>query len=224
MTLPPPGDTVSLPLVAHCWGRVGVYGDGSCPELVEHVHCRNCPVFAAGGRRLFDRPAPPGYRAEWTARAAAPADPPAGASDPVVLFRVGPEWLGLAVAHAVEVAPDRPARRLPHHPPDGLLLGLVNVRGELLPAVSLSHLLKLDAAPAADPAKRRLLVADGGGGRWVFPADEVADVRHLRRADRQPPPSTAAGGLTAGVVPCDGRAVGLLDGPRLFAELGRRVR
>ena len=221
---PPAGDAVALPLVANCWTRIGVYGDQSCPELAGHVHCRNCPVFAAGGRRLFDRPPPAGYLREWTDRAAAPPAPPAGDTLPVVVFRVGPEWLALDVSRAVEVAPHRPPRRLPHHPPDGLLAGLVSVRGELLPAVSLAHLLKLDPAPAGDPAKRRLLVAEGDGGRWVFPTDEVADVRHVRRADRQPPPATAAGGLAAGVFPWDDRAVGHLDAGRLFAELARRVR
>ena len=30
-----------------CWNRIGVLGDGSCPRLAEHIHCRNCPVHAA---------------------------------------------------------------------------------------------------------------------------------------------------------------------------------
>jgi chemotaxis-related protein WspD len=223
MTLPP-GEAVPLPLVAHCWNRIGVYGDRTCPELTAHVHCRNCPVFAAGGRRLFDRPPPPGYLAEWTARAAAPDPPPAGDTAAVVLFRVAAEWLALDVAQAVEVAAFRPVRRLPHHPADGLVSGLVNIRGELQLAVSLVHLLKLDPAPAGDPARRRLVVADGGSGRWVFPADEVADVRHVPAADRRPPPDTAAGGFARGVFPWGNRMVGHLDGPRVFAELARRVR
>jgi chemotaxis-related protein WspD len=222
----PPGETVVLPLVANCWQRIGVYGDQSCPELAVHTHCRNCPVFAAAGRRLFDRPPPPGYVAEWTARVAEPDPPPDGDTLPVVLFRVGPEWLALDVGHAVEVAPHRPVRRLPHHPPDGLVAGLVNIRGELHLAVSLARLLGLDAAPAGDPARRRLLVAAGAGGRWVFPADEVQGVRHVRRADRRPPPDTvtAATAFTGGVFAWDGRAVGHLDAGRLFAELARRVR
>ena len=31
-----------------CWNRIGISGDRSCPELVQHVLCRNCPVFEAG--------------------------------------------------------------------------------------------------------------------------------------------------------------------------------
>ena len=29
-----------------CWNRIGVHGDKSCPLLDEHVHCRNCAVYA----------------------------------------------------------------------------------------------------------------------------------------------------------------------------------
>ena len=74
----PPGggpmtaDSVVLPLVAYCWNRIGVRGDRSCPELAKHTHCRNCPVFAAAGRRFLDAPSPAGYLDEWTDRLAAP--------------------------------------------------------------------------------------------------------------------------------------------------------
>jgi len=35
-----------------CWRRIGVSGDRSCPELAQHVHCRNCPVYAGAAQRL----------------------------------------------------------------------------------------------------------------------------------------------------------------------------
>ncbi|WP_233237774.1 chemotaxis protein CheW [Bordetella sp. LUAb4] len=38
-----------------CWNRIGVQGDMSCPRLREHIHCRNCPVYATAARRLLDR-------------------------------------------------------------------------------------------------------------------------------------------------------------------------
>ena len=55
----------SRPGVGDCWNRIGVNGDRTCPELEEHVHCRNCPVFAGAARGFFDRRAPEGYLAEW---------------------------------------------------------------------------------------------------------------------------------------------------------------
>jgi hypothetical protein len=48
-----------------CWNRIGVRGDASCPELAEHAHCRNCPVFATAALALLDRELPAGYAAEW---------------------------------------------------------------------------------------------------------------------------------------------------------------
>jgi len=38
-----------------CWNRIGIRGDMSCPRLREHIHCRNCPVYATAARRLLDR-------------------------------------------------------------------------------------------------------------------------------------------------------------------------
>lgn len=219
------GDTVVLPTVAHCWNRIGVHGDRSCPELAEHIHCRNCPVYAAGGLRLYDRRPPADYLAEWTDRIAAPDPPPPGDTLPVVLFRVGPEWLALDVKHTVEVAPARTVRRVPHQN-GGLLAGLVNIRGELQLAVSLRHLLGLDPAPEEPPTARHL-VAEHDGARWVLPVDEVFDIRHTRAADLGPVPDTvslAAATLTRGVFRWDDRAVGHLDPDRLFAALKRGFR
>lgn len=34
-------------------------GDRSCLQLSEVKHCRNCPVYAAAGRALLERPIPP---------------------------------------------------------------------------------------------------------------------------------------------------------------------
>ncbi|MFO6078862.1 hypothetical protein ACLBUY_12210, partial [Pseudomonas aeruginosa] len=41
--------------VDDCWNRIGVHGDKSCERLAEHVHCRNCEVYAAAATYLLDR-------------------------------------------------------------------------------------------------------------------------------------------------------------------------
>src|SRR2546423_6970639 len=87
---PGPGD------IRACWLEIGLYGDGSCPELQKHIHCRNCPVYSSAGVRLLDRPLPEGYRGEWTAHFAREKQkqiPPARTS--AVIFRVHSEWLAL---------------------------------------------------------------------------------------------------------------------------------
>ena len=59
-----------------CWNRIGTAGDQSCPELIEAIHCRNCPVYATAARDFFERSAPTGYLEEWTRILAAPLTPP----------------------------------------------------------------------------------------------------------------------------------------------------
>lgn len=220
--------TVLVPRVPGCWNRIGVSGDRSCPELPAHIHCRNCPVFAAGGAVLFDREPPDGYADEWADRIAAADTPPPVDTIPVVLFRVAAEWLALDVAHTVEVAPVRTVRRVPHQS-DQVLAGLVNIRGELQLAVSLKHLLGIADAPeaAADAGRRRLLLAEKNGARWVFLADAVDDILHFPAADLGRVPATVAAGpaaFTRGVFRWEDKAVGYLDPDRVFAALRRSFR
>lgn len=220
-------DTVGVPKAPGCWNRIGVNGDHSCPELVPHTHCRNCPVFSAAGQALYDRPPPAGYADEWADRIAAADPPPPPRTVPVVLFRVGAEWLALDVAHTVEVAPVRTVRRVPHQT-DRVLAGLVNVRGELQLAVSLRTLLGIEDGPAETPVGReRMILVEKDGSRWVFLADAVDDIRHIPVTAVGKVPATVAAGpaaFTRGVFVRDGVAVGYLDPDRLFAALRRSFR
>ncbi len=220
--------THTLPLIADCWNAIGVQGDRSCPRLVEAVHCRNCPVYADAGRALFDRSPPEGYAAEWADRLAAPEPPRAGATHPVVLFRVGEEWYALDVRVAVEVAPRRPVRRVPHQS-DRVLAGLVNIRGELQLAVSLPHLLGTSDAPAdaTGGVSARLLVIEQAGARWVLVVDAVEDLHYAPAEALTGLPATVAVGgrvFTRSVFAWAGRSVGYLDADRLFAALRRTFR
>ena len=52
--------------MADCWQQIGVWGNGSCGELKTHLHCRNCPTYAAAAMRLLDARPPADYRREWT--------------------------------------------------------------------------------------------------------------------------------------------------------------
>jgi chemotaxis-related protein WspD len=214
-----------------CWNRIGVFGDRSCPELTRVVHCHNCPVFAAAGRRFLDAPPPPGYLEQWADRLAEPEEEDAGERLGVLVFRIGGEWLALPVDVLVEVTAPRPIHRVPFR--GGLLAGLVNVRGELHLAVRMDQLLGIrDAPPAADgagprPGPPRLLVVRRGADTWVFPADEVDGVHRFPAAELAGVPPTlgrAAARFARGVFRHDGRAVGYLDETRLFEALRAKVR
>src|SRR5262245_38897595 len=207
-----------------CWNRIGVRGDRSCPELQALVHCHNCPVFAAAGRRFLDAPSPPGYLDEWRERLAAPPEEAAGDLVSALVFRVGEEWLALPIAVVVEVTGLRPLHRVPFRA--GLLAGLVNIRGELHLCVRLDQLLGLASADGA-PARRRLVVVRREAAGWVFPVDEVDRVHRFPTSDLTDVPATvgrAVARFSRGVFPWQGRAVGYLDDGRLFEALRARIR
>jgi len=217
-------------LIDPCWNRIGVHGDASCAELAVHVHCRNCPVYSRGALALLDRARV--HDLEETARlfAADKQDVARGANS-AFLFRVGGEWLGIATSALDEVADLRAIHSLPHRR-SGVVLGLANVRGELLVCVSLAQLLGIEplAAEAGPRARRqalrRLLVVRERGMRIAFPVDEVHGTHRHDDAELKPAPSTVAratASYSRAVLPWEGHAVGLLDEELLFHSLNRNL-
>jgi chemotaxis-related protein WspD len=79
-----------------CWNAIGVSGDRSCAELLEMIHCRNCPVYAQAGRSLLEREIPANYQLEWATSVAEEKTEPAAGTLSVVIFRLGQEWLALS--------------------------------------------------------------------------------------------------------------------------------
>jgi chemotaxis-related protein WspD len=213
-----------------CWNKVGVWGDGLCPELVQHVHCRNCPVYSEAAATLLEGELPSGYVEEWTKHFAEKehGDEPDGHT--VVLFRIGAEWLSLPTAVCKEVASLRTIHSLPHRH-DGVVLGLVNVRGELLICVSLGEVLGLEGpVESAGEGRRgkhgRLLVIRREGSEFVFQADEVHGIHRVLPRDVRAVPATVAGAAatyTKAMVAWRDKAVGCLDDQLLFYMLNRSV-
>jgi chemotaxis-related protein WspD len=213
-------------LVDDCWNRIGVNGDRSCPELEEHVHCRNCPVFARAARGFFDRRAPEGYLAEWSELLGRPADKESVDDSALLVFRLGGEWLALSLSVVAEVTALRPVHRVPHRT-NRVFSGLVSLRGQLQLCVSLHGLLDVAPAdPVDDPSVNpRLVVIREGSETWAFPAEEVTGVQRVARDRLQKVPSTLAnpaGSFCRAVFARgDGRSVDVLDEPRVFESLRR---
>ncbi|HEY3790059.1 MAG TPA: chemotaxis protein CheW [Urbifossiella sp.] len=208
-----------------CWQRIGVWGDQTCPELRQHTHCHNCPVFALAGRRFLDAPPPEGYSAEWAERLAVPEEETAGDLLGALVFRLGDEWLAMPVGTLVEVTHPRPVHRVPHR--GGLLAGLVNIRGELHLCVRLDLLLGIDLPADSLVNRPRLIAIRRDSDGWVFSADEVDQVHRIAADElRTTPPtlSRSSSRLARGIFTRDGRAIGLLDEDRLFHSFRERVR
>jgi len=208
--------------IMDCWNRIGVGGDGSCIQLRQVVHCRNCQVYSNAGQQMLDRSLPPGYRRECTEYFAAPRTLPPGSKVSVVIFRVGPEWLALPTQAFQEVAEPRPVHSIPHRR-HGVLLGLVNIRGELLLCVSMGRLLGVDHNTAMEKLRTyydRLLVVAWDGKRLVFPADEVQGIHRFHAAEAAPAPAAGGeAGFTQGVFSWQDRLVGWLEPESLFSAI-----
>lgn len=223
-----------------CWRTIGVSGDRSCAELETFIHCRNCPVLADAARTFFDRAAPAGYLDAWRAILEEPATATAEAACSTLVFRLDQEWLALPTTTLVEVTTVRALHRLPHRT-NGIVAGLVNVRGQLQICVSLHALLGLRGGPVrvaaggrADEAivqtTARLLVAertaDRGIERWVFGVDEVAGVQRVARETLRPVPATvghAGTRYSSALFEWQDRTVALLDESRIFDGLRASV-
>jgi len=247
----------SLPIAGgDCWNRIGTAGDRSCPELETHIHCRNCPVFASAARTFFDRPAPERYLAEWTHWLAGSAEKvslEAGAgvalSDrdlvSVLIFRLGREWMAFPTQAVAEVTLPRPVHRIPHRS-SAILIGLVNLRGQLQLCVSLHGLLGLESAQAtpshfhshgsntetektaetgssATPGSRLIVLRNRERSEsWIFAAEEVLGVHRIARSQMRSVSSTLANpevSFSQAILSWEGRSVSFLDEQRVFAAL-----
>lgn len=211
-----------------CRKTIGTFGDRTCPELAVWIHCRNCPAYAATGRRLLDRPIPDGRREEWAARLADPKETDAVETLSVIIFRIRGELLALRTACFQEAAEIASPHSVPLRTHEAFR-GIVNVNGELLLCMSAAALLGIDAeaAPAAErKVYARLVVIHREGQRFVFPVDEVLGVFHLPAGDIEEAPATvskSALALTSGVFAWQGRKVGLIEEEQFFAALNRSL-
>ncbi len=214
-----------------CWNQIGVSGDATCPELQQVMHCHNCPVYATGGRQLLEREPPENYLHEWTQLLAQEKEEVRTADTiSVLIFRLGKEWLALPTQICKEVAETRTIHSLPHRS-GHILLGLVNMRGEIQMCIAFSQLLGLEQSDDASDtvntkAYERLVVVERDRDRWVFLVDEIHGIIHFHPRALQNAPVTVAKAtpaFTKGVIDWQGKGVGYLDPELLFSALNREV-
>ncbi|WP_213876987.1 chemotaxis protein CheW [Pseudomonas sp. dw_358] len=208
-----------------CWNRIGVLGDKSCPLLVEHIHCRNCSVYAAAATRLLDRYSLGQQRVQQEYR----AQQGEVASRSLLIFRLGDEWLALATRRLIEVSTLQPVHSLPHQR-SRALLGVANVRGALVACLSLGELLGIQAgsAPPASTARvtPRMLIIGAQGGSVVVPVDEVDGIHGIGEdlLDSASVAASQAGArFTRCVLAFNGRSVRVLDDEPLLAAMTRSL-
>jgi len=97
------------------------------------------------------------------------AAPATGDSGDVLTFKVGGEALSLPAGDVAEIIRLRALTRVPHGP--AALLGVSNLRGAVLPVVSLAGLM---GRPVATPAPSSRIVVTGNGSAIGLLVDEVS--------------------------------------------------
>jgi chemotaxis-related protein WspD len=217
-----------------CWNRIGVWGSGECPELKKALHCHNCNVYSAAAAHLLEQELPEGYLDNWTAHFTTEAQVADEQSESALVFRIGSEWLALPPVHLQEIVEDRRIHSVPHLRKK-ILLGLINIRGELLICVTLDELLGIERrellpqnprSKSSRTVHRRLIVANREGSRFVFPVDEVQGIHRFSPKELKEVPATLAKAratFTRGILHWQSKTVGCLDEQLLFDALDRTL-
>lgn len=206
-------------VIDDCWNRIGVHGNKQCPLLKRHIHCRNCEVYAAAATRLLDRYA---LAQDTDAQPALDAAEQAGTGRSMLLFRLGEEWLALPTACLAEIAPLQAVHSLPHQR-SRVLLGVANVRGALVPCLSLQELLGTPVSTAEQRSSRalpRMLILAAEGGPVVMAVEEIDGIHRL---DHPLGAAQDAMRFTAAVLQWRGRSVRVLDDQQLLSAVQRSL-
>lgn len=215
----------------NCWKIIGVWGHKMprCRELEKVIHCRNCETFIRAGRRLLDRDIDDEYRREWTDIIAAPKEREIVGTFSVVVFRVGKEWLALRTRIFAEIVESARFHSIPHHK-SHVLMGIVNIHGEIQLCVSLKSLLGIDDNVREKEERKipkRMMVINDGGDQWVFPVDEVCGIYPLQPGMLENIPVTVsktAATYSRGIFQWNNTDIAFLDDERLLYGLARSIK
>lgn len=122
-----------------------------------------------------------------------------------VRVRVGDESYALPVEHVLEVADIGQLSPVPGA--SSSVLGVRNLRGQVLPVFDLARLFGIER----DGAPQKLVVAEDGARRAGFAIDEVTDVGELADPSEEGESAFLRGASLVGDA-----LVGVVDVPRLF--------
>jgi purine-binding chemotaxis protein CheW len=104
-------------------------------------------------------------------------------------FHVGDHLLGIEVAQIQEVLRKTPVTPVPKTPP--AISGLINLRGQIVTAVDLRRLFRIEVDSATDAPT--MLILDSGSELRSLVVDSVGEVVAVEAGDFEEPPDTLRG-------------------------------
>jgi chemotaxis-related protein WspD len=147
----------------------------------------------------------------------------------VVIFRLGSEWLALSTLIFAEVTDKKSIHRIPHKS-DGLLLGVVNLRGQLQLCISLPNILQIINGKKIVEEKKegrmKMIAIKKGNDRWIFPVDEVYGINRFNISELKNVPVTvtkSSANFLKAIIPWEDKNVGYIDEELLFMSLNRSI-
>jgi purine-binding chemotaxis protein CheW len=119
------------------------------------------------------------------------------------------EWYGINIVDVVEVKICPKIFRIPHTP--DYVIGVVNLRGEILSVIDIRKLLGLSTTLSDD--QKHIVVVERDSVKVGIRVDRAADVVSIPNSDVKSSLSTADGskGFTAGEIQLDGAVLAILN-------------
>jgi purine-binding chemotaxis protein CheW len=133
----------------------------------------------------------------------------------LIAFRIGDQEFCVNIMSVREIRGWTPATAMPHAPP--YVLGVINLRGAVLPIVDLSLRLGMKAA---EPTVRHVIIVAQVGPKVVgLLVDAVSDILTVTDENIQPTPDIANEAEKAyarGILAIEGRMICLIELDSLF--------
>ena len=128
----------------------------------------------------------------------------------IVVFRIGKDFYGINVAKVREIIRTNiPLVPIPDSHPS--ILGVVNLRGKVIPVVNLAKHLHMNSDP--QERRNRIIVTEFNGIQAGFWVDEVTRIYRLSWKNVEPPSGLVKSkeGYTVGVIKIEEKILMLLD-------------
>lgn len=207
-----------------CWKTKGIYGDRSCSKLAIHTHCRNCDVYTEAASALRDQfymqdadeqHGIPGRNKQHSAPESTQRH---------IIFRLEQQWFAIPSSYLTEVTLPVAVRAVPNRH-SNTLLGVCNVRGQLVPCISLHRLFAISATQGTVPTGR-MLVLSHPSGALVVSVDQILEITPLNHSvwnNNAMNSGTVLGQISSAVAQHKGHSLTLLNADALLSLMLREL-
>ena len=150
------------------------------------------------------------------------SDGEVGATVQLLLFRIDEEWYSVRVESVREIYQECHATPIPGVP--GFILGVMNIRGEILSVTDIAALMNLGGSGSG---VRPAIIVHQGRRATAMVVDEVGDIIEPSESSLEAPVSTidrAQAEFVAESVYVDERLVGVVNVDRVLEPIGGSTR